>query len=308
MPPPDPFDSNGWQTPAVRLIKTACLLLGKPGPGLRDIFSRVLGKVWYRIDRRHRGVALDNLTRAYGGEKTASEIATMARRVFQNIARIPFEIGWALELSPEDHVNHFHVCGRGHLEDAQRQNRGVLILTAHLGNWELLSVAMEMIGLPHCAIARPLDVGFLDQFITGFRTRFGGELIPKERSGYRIVRRLRQGWLVAVLFDQGADWYEGPFVDFFGHRACTSRGLARLAARSGAPVVPLFVVRHGGGFRILIEPAVPLEDSGDKTRDSEENTQRFNQVIENVVRRYPEQWFWVHRRWKVRPYCPWPQR
>jgi KDO2-lipid IV(A) lauroyltransferase len=107
--------------------------------------------------------------------------------------------------------------------------------------------------------------------------------------------------------DQNVDWYDGVFVDFFGHRACTNKGLARLALKTEAPVLPVFIVREGSLYRAEIGPEVPLIKTGDKTKDVEANTQQYNDVIEAFVRRYPDQWFWVHQRWKTRPYKPWPK-
>jgi KDO2-lipid IV(A) lauroyltransferase len=123
----------------------------------------------------------------------------------------------------------------------------------------------------------------------------------------RILQVLGRGEAVAMLMDQNFDCHEGVFVEFFGHRACTNKGLALLARHTRAPVVPVFLLREGQTFVAEIGPELPLIRTGDKTKDLEANTQRYNQVIEAVVRRHPEQWFWVHQRWKTRPYHPWPK-
>ena len=108
--------------------------------------------------------------------------------------------------------------------------------------------------------------------------------------------------------DQNFDWYEGVFVDFFGRKACTNKGMALLALKTESPVIPMFLVRERSRFKVIFEPEVPLIRTGDKTKDIEANTQQYNEVIEKIVRRYPEQWFWVHQRWKTKPFQPWPQQ
>lgn len=122
-------------------------------------------------------------------------------------------------------------------------------------------------------------------------------LIPKHR-----------GELFVLLLDQSVDCYEGVFVDFFGHRTCTNKGMVLLALKTEAPVVPAFLIREKFGFTGKFLPEIPLTKTGDKTKDLEINTEKYNKVIESVVRQYPEQWFWVHRRWKTRPFSPWPRR
>jgi KDO2-lipid IV(A) lauroyltransferase len=164
-----------------------------------------------------------------------------------------------------------------------------------------------MTGYPADIIYRPLDFRPLDQFFVNQRTRFGGNVIPKNRSMRRILEVLKREKPLAFLMDQNVDWYDGVFVEFFGRRACTNKGLALLALKTKAPVVPLFLVREASFFRLDIGPEVPLVKTGDKTKDIETNTQQYNAVIEAMVRRYPDQWFWVHQRWKTRPYKPWPR-
>jgi KDO2-lipid IV(A) lauroyltransferase len=181
------------------------------------------------------------------------------------------------------------------------------VLTGHFGNWELLSVIGAMLSYPLSVLYRPLDFKPLDRFFVKLRTRFEGKLIPLKRSMFAILKSLGRGEMVVLLMDQNVDWYEGVFVDFMGHRACTNKGLALIALKTKAPVIPAFLVREKEGFTAKFLPEIPLTISGDKTRDVEDNTQQYNQVIESFLRRYPDQWFWLHQRWKTRPYQPWPR-
>jgi KDO2-lipid IV(A) lauroyltransferase len=123
----------------------------------------------------------------------------------------------------------------------------------------------------------------------------------------KILRALKQKESVVVLLDQNMDWYEGVFVDFFGKSACTNQGLALMALTTEAPVIPVFLVRDGQRFITEFLEEIPLVRTGDRRKDLEENTQRYTQTLEAVVRRFPGQWLWVHQRWKTRPCHPWPR-
>ena len=289
-------------------IHTAFRVLGlMPRAGAVRI-GNAIGRVWLAVDAKHRMIADANLSRAFGDEMTPADRRRLVRRVFANIARIPFEIGWSLHITPRRFSRYFRVDGIEHLTRAAGRGRGVLVLTAHTGNWELLPLVFGMTtGAPSNIIYRPLDYPPMDRFLMALRARYGAQMIPKAHSMRRVLRSLKAGELVGVLLDQNVDWYDGVFVPFFNDIACTNRGLALLAARTGAPVVPAFLVREGDGYRAIFEPEVPMERTGDKIRDLEANTARCNRVIEGLIRRYPDQWFWVHQRWKTRPSQPWPR-
>jgi KDO2-lipid IV(A) lauroyltransferase len=190
------------------------------------------------------------------------------------------------------------------LRIALARGKGVFILTAHFGNWELMSAAVTLhFGRAAAVIVRPIDYAPLDRLVSGLRARFGTEVIAKQGAMRRIISALREQKMIGILLDQNVDWYEGVFTPFMGRWACTNKGLALMAVRTGAPVVPVFSVRENDGrHRIIFEKEVPLV-IGDKTTEVEENTILFTQVIESFVRRYPDQWFWFHRRWKTRNFC-----
>jgi len=282
-----------------------CMGLVPRGLGLR--VGGFLGRTSFLANRKHREIAISNLSLAYGDEKSPREIRSLAKKVFENLGKILFEIGWFARLNRRDFDKHFRMDGLSHYDNALKKKKGVLLLTAHVGNWELLTIFSGMTGHPVDIIYRPLDFRPMEKFFVNLRTRFGGNVIPKNRSMRRILKVLQKGEPLAFLMDQNVDWYDGVFVDFFGRRACTNKGLALLALKTEAPVVPIFCVREESGFRVKIGPEVPLVRTGDKTKDVEANTQQYNRVIEAIVRRYPDQWFWVHRRWKTPPYKPWPK-
>jgi KDO2-lipid IV(A) lauroyltransferase len=251
---------------------------------------------------------MDNLTYAFGHQKQPEEIEKIARQVFINLVKIVFEIGWSLNLDERHLSKHFKIDGYHHLKKTYEKGKGVLLLAAHCGNWELLSVVGAMIKFPISIVVRPLDFKPLDHFIFNLRTRFGGKIIPKQRSIRTIIRSLDRGEMVLLLMDQNVDWYEGVFVDFMGHRACTNKGLALLALKTEASVVPVFMVREKSGFRAEFGPEILTVKTGDSQKDIEINTQEYNRVIENFIRRYPDQWFWIHQRWKTKPYQAWPRK
>jgi len=283
-------------------------LIGLVPRKLAQRIADSLGRMLFCVDKKHRDIAIDNLTYAFGHEKQPEEIKKIARQVFINLVKVVFEVGWSLHLKESQFAEHFKINGFRHMKNAYEKEKGVLALTAHFGNWELLSIIGSIIKFPINIVVRPLDFKPLDHFIFNLRTRFGGKIIPKERSIHTIIRSLRRGEIVLLLMDQNVDWYEGVFVDFMGHRACTSKGMALLALKTGAPVVPVFMVREKSGFRAEFGPEIFTVKTGDRQKDIENNTQEYNRVMENFIRRYPDQWFWVHQRWKTKPYQAWPRK
>jgi KDO2-lipid IV(A) lauroyltransferase len=202
---------------------------------------------------------------------------------------------------------YFTISGLSNYRSAMAKGKGALLLGAHFGNWEIQMAATHLINMPMRVVYRTLDAKGLDRFVLEYRSRFGAQMISNQRGAIRkIYASLRKGYPVGLLMDQNVDWYEGVFVDYFGHRACTNTGMAVLALKSEAPVVPFFLVRKGNGFECVLGPELSLIKTGDQTKDIEENTRQYNRVIESYARRYPDQWFWVHQRWKTRPYCEWP--
>jgi Kdo2-lipid IVA lauroyltransferase/acyltransferase len=292
-----------------RMVCALFLLLGGLPKKWRHRLAISSGRLLFALDRKHRRIALQNLKLAYDGEKSDVERLAIARRVFENLFHLIFEIGWSLRLPADELPRHFSLSGTEWCRQAMDKGKGVLYLTAHFGNWELLPIAAHLAGIPARIVYRPLDAPFLDRFFKEGRTRFGAKVIPSRPRGamYKIYRELKHGHPVAMLMDQNVDWYEGVFVDFFNHRACTNRGMALLALKSGAPVIPAFMIRTPEGFHAAFGPELPLIQTGDSIKDIEMNTAQYNRVIELYARRFPEQWFWVHQRWKTRPYKPWPR-
>jgi Kdo2-lipid IVA lauroyltransferase/acyltransferase len=188
-------------------------------------------------------------------------------------------------------------------ERAARKGRGVLLLTGHFGAWELCAFAQGVYGHPLSFLVRPLDNPLLDRLIARYRTRSGNRLIDKNDAVRAVLKRLRQGEDVGLLVDVNMVAEEGVFCDFFGIPACSTTGLAVFALRADAPVVPGFLIWDESLRKHVLrfEPEVPLIRTGDFKEEVRLNTQAYTKVIERFVRRYPEQWLWIHKRWQTRP-------
>lgn len=262
-----------------------------------------LGQLIYSLDDRHRRIALRGLAVAFP-EKDRKERDAIARSAFRNLARVAAEFFSLPRLNEKNFSRYITFEGLENFRKAYEKGKGILFLTAHFGNWEWMAALFPLQQHhPLHVVVRPLDSGLLDRVVEQLRTTTGNQAIPKQKAMGQILRLLKGGELVGILLDQNMAWQEGVFVDFFGEKACTNTGMALLALKTEAPVVPAFNIRQRDGrYRVIIEPEVPLIRTGDKENDVMENTQRFTQIIERYVRDYPDHWLWMHQRWKTRPW------
>jgi len=261
-----------------------------------------IGTFWYAADRYHRGIAWNNIFNAFSGEMTDSQCRLIARKSFIQLTRVALELPALFRINRRNLESFVEFYGGNHLEAALAAGRGVLFLTAHLGNWELMALATPLkFNFPVHVLVRPLDHKPLDAILTEIRTRTGNHIVDKDNSAGFVRELLRRNQIVAILLDQNASWYEGVYVPFFGRTACTNKGLALFALRYGATVLPAFNVRQRDGrYKIMFEPPVNLVRTGDIGRDVVENTRIFNEIIEKYIRMAPDNWLWVHRRWRIK--------
>lgn len=295
---------------AYALVVQCLNSVGLLPPNASRVIGNSIGRLWHLLDVHHRRIVRSNLRLAYRNEKSESEVRRIGRDVFQNLGRLIFEIGWLMRLNPRKFGRYFEVRGWEHYHNAIKKGKGALVLTAHMGNWESLPVISGMSSYPVNIVYRPLDSAPLNRFFEVFRSRFGGRMISARRSSQamrKIVKRLFNGECVAMLMDQSVNYRRGVAADFFGRTVPTNGGMAIIARKTRSPVIPLFSVRTDKGFLLEFGEEIPFTDTGDKTKDIEVNTQAYNDAIESFVRRYPAQWFWVHRRWKRPPHCAWPR-
>jgi len=230
-----------------------------------------------------RQATLSGMARSLGW--MAAEFARMPRYTRENIAKV------------------IVLDGQENFLEGQRRGKGVLFLTAHLGAWELSSYAHALYGHSLHYMARPLDNARLDALVNRYRGLSGNRPIFKNESARAMLKTLKDAGTVGILADQNTMREEGVFVDFFGTPASTSAGIARVALHTGAAVVPGYAVWDPGlgKYRLRFEPPLELVRTGDTERDILENTKRFAKVTEEIIRKYPEQWVWIHARWKTRP-------
>ena len=246
-------------------------------------------------------MASANLELAFPG-MAAADRRQVCRRSFQHLGLMFVELCAVLTARPERILAGITIVGMEHLKDAMAKHGRALVLTAHLGNWELLALAHRLTGVPTTVVMRPLDAAWLDLVAERLRKRSGIELVDKRNALRSVLGALNRGRMVALLLDQNTSRREGVFVSFFGRTASTSKSLAVLAVRTRTPIVPIFIYRERiGVHRIVIHPFF----NADAARDSEQAvvalTQRCTAAIEAAITVAPDQWLWVHNRWRTQP-------
>jgi KDO2-lipid IV(A) lauroyltransferase len=245
---------------------------------------------------RLRRTAMRNLELAYP-EKSPAERRAIATEVFQSIARLM----WIFARFPEINRTNIHEYiryeGLEHYLEAKKAGRGILFATAHFGNWELSAFAHALMTEPMHIMIRPLDNPGIDRLVETRRGLSGNHLIVKWDSVRAVLRALHQNEAVGVLIDQNTSLQEGVFVNFFGTPACANTAFAKIAAKTGAAVIPGFALWSAEEGKYILKFHPPLEVSGDPAED----TRRLHAVLEDVIRAHPGQWLWIHRRWKTRP-------
>ena len=292
-----------WSLPAWLMVATVLFCLRWLPRGVaRTVGARIAGMMVV-LRPAWRRYAEKNLRLAFPGMTPGERAGTFRRAVgswgwmLAEFARFP-------RYTPENIGDALEVEEFAHYETAAAAGKGVLFLTAHLGAWELSSFAHSLNGHPLAYLNRPLDNPLLDRLVTRYRCLGGNRSIDRTNAARAVIEELRAGRAVGFLLDQNVVEGQGNvFADFFGVPASTTTGLARFARKTGAPVVPGFATWNEARRKYVLrfEPPVELVKTGNEEADLLENTTRFNRVIERAVRRHPEQWLWVHRRWRTRP-------
>src|SRR5579863_6249200 len=289
-----------------RLEYAAVWLLLKIFGALPRSVSRALAAaiahLLYMLLSQLRKTAEFNLRLAFPYWSDAQRHA-VTRGMLRNLGWMAAEFARLPRYTKENIERYVILDGHENFLEGQRRGKGVLYLTGHIGAWELSSFAHALYGFPLHYMARPLDNARVDALVNRYRCLSGNRPIFKNESARALLKILKEAGTVGILADQNTMPEEGAFVDFFGTPACTTAGLARVALHTGAAVVPGYAVWDAGlgKYRLRFEPPIELVRTGDADRDITENTQRFAKVTEEIIRRYPEQWVWVHARWKTRP-------
>jgi len=245
---------------------------------------------------RLRRVAYRNLSFALP-ELDEARRAEIVDGVFRSVARLLVGMAKFPAMRRENLARWIRCEGGEYFEQARRQGRGVLFATAHLGNWELSAYAHALLAAPMNVVVRPLDNPRIDALVERRRGGSGNRMIFKKDFARSILKALGANQAVGILVDQNSSPDAGVFVDFFGVQACAGTGFAKLAAHSGASVIPGFALWSEEERRYVLRFYPPVEMTGDAARD----TQAVQSKLEEVIRQYPDQWLWIHRRWKTRP-------
>ena len=277
-------------------------ILGVLPRSLARAFGIGIGWVVYLLHVRLRQVGMRNLALAFP-EKSAAERARILRGEFTSLGRQLAEVCQIPNYTLENVDQVVVYEGFENYERARARGKGVLFLTAHFGGWELSAFTHSMHGHWMHVVVRPMDNPYLDQLIRNYRTMHGNKIVDKDDFLRGLLAAMKAGEVVGILMDTNMTPPQGVFVDFFGIPACTASGLARIALRTDAAVVPGFTIWDPAlrKYRLRFDPAVELIRTGHLEADIVANTRQFTKIIEDYVRQYPEQWLWVHRRWKTRP-------
>jgi len=267
-----------------------------PVPAVRAC-GALIGRLAYRVDSSHRRIALDNLAHAFPSRSEAERRA-LAREMFTHFGRLLLELIKFGSIPRDEMRRRIDVEGEERVRQAHEQGRGVLFFTGHFGYWEIHAIAHALV-LPNIAVlARPLDNPYLDSWLEEIRTRTGNSVIYRQGAIRKVLRELIGNRGVAILIDQHLHTPDAVYVDFFRRPAATTSALAALALRTQAPVIPVFALPlPNGRYRLIYEHPVdpPRPDAPEAVK---EFTQRCTDVLEMYVRRHPELWLWMHRRWR----------
>ncbi len=262
--------------------------------------GRGLGWIYGSVIRYHRQDAREALARSLP-ETSPAERTRILRAMYANLGMTVAEALRLRRLTDEELDRTVRIVNRHYAQEIYDEGNGLLVVTGHVGNWEMLCNLVPRLGFPLSAVVKPIRPPALNDYVARIRGQYGLKLLPPQNSYRQCLRAVKKGEVLGFIIDQNRTRSEGVFVDFFGRPACTTPGLAYLSAQLQVPVVPVFNLRQPDGmFEIQCHPPIapPADRSEDAIRDA---TQTYTQVVEDVIRRHPDQWTWIHRRWRTRP-------
>lgn len=273
--------------------------LARKTPEAAESTGRALGRLYHRLDARRRNLARTNLARAFP-EMSPEEVDALSVRVFEHFGGVAAELLYALSHDPADALTRVDTEGAVIAKDAFATGRGVCFLTAHLGNWEWAALGTGALGISIGVVARPLDNPLLDATLKRLRASTGNTVIEKRDAARGMLRALRSGGAIGILNDQHARPPDAVTAPFFGRPAATSSALAKLADRTEALIVPAYTIRVAPArWRLTYEPPLDVRTLSREERGVERLTARLNGILESMIRRHPEQWLWLHNRWRL---------
>lgn len=266
-------------------------------PWVSLALAKAFGRAVYYLVPRIRKVGLANLELAYGDSLSSAERKRILKGVMDNIATVAAEFMTIPRIDAAFSKKHVVIKGLERLPEGL----GVVLVGAHLGNWEWMAPAISTTGKQISGVVRPLDDPVLDRFVDAVRTSNGVRTISKHGAGKEILSLLAEGRIVGILVDQSPRDNAVP-TTFFGKRCWSTSGAVALAMRARVPLFPVTMAREADGrYTMEIHPEIPMAQSGNVRKDLVQNTQAIQNAVEHLIRRTPEQWLWLHRRWKARP-------
>src|SRR5277367_6083851 len=284
------------------LVWTVVKLLGLPPRRTARALGALVGRIALLLTPRLRRTGDLNLRLAFP-QKTAAERQQILRKLYRNLGWLLAEFCQMPRYTPEQTGRFIRYEGLDHYLAARDRGKGVLVLTGHLGAWELSSFYHSLAGYPMGMVIRRLDNPLVDALVNRIRCQHGNRVLHKDDFARGLLAAMRAADTVGILMDTNMTPPQGLFVPFFGVEACTASGLARVALKTGAAVLPGFLLWEESERQYVLHfyPELALASTGDAEADTADNTARFTAVLEDAIRRYPSQWLWMHRRWKTRP-------
>jgi len=259
------------------------------------------GNLCYYFLGRERRRTLEHLSAAMP-ELSEFKRRQIAKGVFRNIIRNFFEVVSFPKLRTRYLKNRIECVGFERIKEALKAGKGAITLTGHIGNWEFSPAPAMMAGMPGSIIVRRIYFEKYNAFISRIRSSLGVDIIYREESPKKILRVLKSGHLLGMLADQDIDSVDGVFVDFFGRPTYTPTAPVALSLSSGAPIIPVYLIREGlDRFRFFVERPIESDKSRPKDEEILRKTQQWSSILESYIRKYPDQWVWMHRRWKTQP-------
>lgn len=288
-----------YRKPLYYLLRTAGFILYPLPISIGYKVADLLGAVAFALLGRERRRTLEHLEVAFGKEKSPQEIRRIGRRLFQHLGRSLIELIHFPKINASNIDRWVTLRGREKLEEVLKKGKGGIILVSHLGNWELLGATLQLKGYGGKAVVRRLREESYDRLLNQLRRQKGIEVVYRDESPRKLLQPLRENRFLGILADQDVDSVSGVFVDFFGKEAYTPTAPVQFAIAAGCPIIPCFIVRENGRHLLTVEDPIEIVSTGDKARDLLENTRRWSRLTESYIRRYPDQWVWMHRRWKT---------
>jgi KDO2-lipid IV(A) lauroyltransferase len=284
------------------LVVAVATTLGRVPRGVARMLAELLGFGVYSTLTRLRRVGERNLALAMP-ELSSADQEEILRGVYRHLGWQLVEFCRMTRYTPQNTSDWIRTEGLDHYLAARAKGKGVLIVTGHLGAWELSSFYHSMMGYPMGMVIRRLDNRRLDAWVNAVRCMHGNQVIHKDDFGRGLLTSMRAGGTVGILMDTNMTPPQGEFVEFFGRQACTATGLAHIACKTGAAVLPGFMLweKSEGRYVLHFGPELEILRTGNAAEDILRATQQCAAVTEAWIRRYPDQWLWIHRRWKTRP-------